>query len=112
MKIRFYSVYDKAADRYLDPFTAPTDAVAERGFSDAVNKEGHPFNLHPEDYVLVECGEFDPESGFIVANGVRTLVAGYQLERSPDRLGGEVAEVDIKGLRDAVAIQQEQDDAN
>lgn len=83
MSTRFYSVYDKAAGRYLDPFTAPTDAVAQRGFSDAVNREGHPFNLHPEDYVLVVCGSFDPESGKISPEGPEMLVAGYQLEALP-----------------------------
>lgn len=66
MTTQIFSVYDSAAHRYLDPFTAPTVDVAIRHFKHAVNSDGHQFNQFPQDYTLFHCGEFDPETGKLV----------------------------------------------
>lgn len=60
-----FSVYDMAAKRYLDPFFAPTMEFAIRGFREACETPGHQFGKFPEDYVLYQLGEFDPETGQI-----------------------------------------------
>ena len=66
MDVYFFSVYDSAAARYLDPFTGPTPEVAIRGFKQACNKPGHAFNDHPADYTLFVIGQFDPEKGLLL----------------------------------------------
>lgn len=67
MQTLLFSVFDTAAGRFLDPFVAPTIEVAIRGFRSVVNKPGHPFNDHPEDYTLFHVAEFDAESGTMSA---------------------------------------------
>ena len=66
--IKIYCVHDSAAERYLDPWTAPTHEVAMRGFRQAVNAEGHQFNQFPDDYTLFFVGEFNPETGTVISS--------------------------------------------
>lgn len=58
-----FSVYDSAAERFLEPFCAPTVEFAIRSFKEAVTRDGHQFNKFPEDYTLFKVGEYDQESG-------------------------------------------------
>lgn len=71
-----FSVYDSAAEMYLDPFVAPTLEVALRGFRQVVNREGHQFNAFPADYTLFQVGEFDPHTGVLRANAPTNLGNG------------------------------------
>ncbi len=68
-----FSVYDSAANRYLEPFFAPTMEFAIRGFREAVNKEGHQFKKFPEDYTLYHIGGFDAETGNLQQSEPRSL---------------------------------------
>lgn len=63
MILKVYSVYDKAAKTYLQPFYSVGKGVAFRMFQDAVNKADTPFHAHPEDYSLYELGAFDDQVG-------------------------------------------------
>lgn len=63
MKVQSFSVFDGAANMFLEPFFAPTLEVAIRGFREAVTREGHQFNKFPQDYTLFHVGEFDQERG-------------------------------------------------
>lgn len=63
MRVEFFSVFDMAAERYIDPFPAPTIQVAIRGFQEACQTENHQFTKFPEDYALYHVGSFDPEMG-------------------------------------------------
>lgn len=63
MIFKVFSVYDAAAEAYLQPFFTPTLGLAIRSFSDAVNQEGHQFSNHAADYTLFEIGEFDDSTG-------------------------------------------------
>ncbi len=65
MEKHLFTVYDSAAGLYLDPFVAPSIEFAIREFRNIVNKEGHQFNLYPEDYTLFHIGKFHPEGGKI-----------------------------------------------
>lgn len=62
-----FTVYDSAARRYLEPFFAETVEVACRMFRALVNKEGHQFQRFPEDYTLFHIGEYDAETGMLLA---------------------------------------------
>ncbi len=63
MKVELFSVHDQAADRFIDPFCAPTIEFAIRGFKEAINTPDHHFGKYPEDYVLYHVGSFDAELG-------------------------------------------------
>lgn len=78
------TVWDSAAMRYLDPFVAPTVAFGIRGFTEAVNTEGHQFNKFPEDYTLFKCGEFDPTTGKLVSIDPVSLGVAVTFIATPD----------------------------
>lgn len=61
MICELFSVFDQAARRFLDPFTAPTVDFALRGFKEACHTEGHQFQKHPTDYVLYHVATFNME---------------------------------------------------
>lgn len=86
METEAFCVFDSKAERYLEPFFAPTAAVAIRGFQDAVRKPGHPFNEHPEDYTLFHIGGFDAEQGMFRAETPRTLGNGIRFVENSDVL--------------------------
>lgn len=65
MILKIFSVYDQKAQAYLPPFYLPNSALAIRTFTDAVNTDDHAFHKHPQDYLLVEIGEFDDSSATI-----------------------------------------------
>lgn len=83
MQVNFYSVFDKKAEAYMQPFAMQSDGVAIRSFSDEVNKEGSNLNGHPEDYVLCFLGTFEDHDGlfFCCDSGVgpRVLVDGLSV---------------------------------
>lgn len=71
--LQVFSVYDSAADAFLQPFFAPTVEFAVREFRRAVNEEGHQFNQYPDDYTLFHIGEFDQSSGALAGAAPRSL---------------------------------------
>lgn len=73
-----YSVYDVKAQAYMLPFFQATDALAIRSFENAVNKEGHAFNMNPEDYRLALIGQFDDETALVTSQDAHILIHGLQ----------------------------------
>lgn len=67
MNMKIFTVFDSAALAYLEPFFAPTLAVALRMFTEICQKEGHQFNKHPECYALFHIGQFHQETGKLQA---------------------------------------------
>lgn len=63
--INLFSIYDLAAQQYIDPFPAPTTEFAIRGFREACTNPEHQFCKFPEDYALYHIGTFDPALGII-----------------------------------------------
>ena len=63
MRYELFSVYDMAAEMYVEPFCAPTVQVALRGFQEACTTEGHQFRKFPEDYALYHVASYDGELG-------------------------------------------------
>jgi hypothetical protein len=66
MNINMYSVYDKKAEVYSQPFTAINDEVAQRIIKNCVNNPEHNYGLNPEDYQLLKVGEFNDSEGQII----------------------------------------------
>jgi hypothetical protein len=75
MNSEIFSVYDTKAERFLEPFHAPTTAFALREFATAVNTEGHQFNIFPEDYTLFRLGSFDATEGKLNAEATPVSIA-------------------------------------
>ncbi len=80
-----FSVFDSAADMFLEPFFAPTIEFALRGFREAVNQEGHQFAKFPQDYVLFHIGSFNVSKGELTSMAPHSLgVAISFIERNND----------------------------
>lgn len=65
MKLLVFSVYDAAAEAYLNPIFFRTKGEAIRTFSDAANAEDHDFRRHAGDYTLFHIGFFHVDSGLM-----------------------------------------------
>ena len=65
MKQIVFTVYDVKAKLHLQPFFMRSIPEAVRAFGDLANDEGHQFGKHPEDYTLVQIGDYDETSGLI-----------------------------------------------
>lgn len=63
MKLEIFSVYDSAAQAFMQPFFAVSKGSALRSLTDAVNDEKHEFSKHAGDYTLFLLGSFDDNSG-------------------------------------------------
>lgn len=68
MKMVCVAIYDIKAEAFMRPFFAPRTALATRSFTDEVNRpaEDNPLYRHPEDYRLMQIGEWDDETGLFV----------------------------------------------
>lgn len=84
MKIEVYSVYDKAAKAFLQPFFSNARGLALRSFMDAVADEKHQFARHAEDYTLFCIGQFHDETGELLPCMPEKVITA--LECFPDRV--------------------------
>jgi len=66
MKIRLYSVLDRAAKQFGAPMSFANDDVARRSFIDAFVDSESVFALHPDDFELHFVGDFDNETKMLV----------------------------------------------
>lgn len=65
MLIRLYSVYDRVACIYADPFSSPNDATAARAFNMASSSPDSMLYASPQDYQLWYLGSYDNRTGDI-----------------------------------------------
>lgn len=68
------AVRDVKADGFAAPFFVPTLGMAERSFSDEVNRAESPMFAHAEDYSLYHVGFFEDDGGVLVADGPPRLL--------------------------------------
>lgn len=61
----FYSIQDKKARMFLDPFVGVNDVIAMRDFQMHCMKGDSPLSLFAEDYALVCLGRFNVADGTI-----------------------------------------------
>ena len=73
MTLQIFTVFDSAANLFLQPFFAMTAEVAIRQFRELVNDTQHQFGKFPEDYTLFHIGEVDQETGQILSMEPRSL---------------------------------------
>lgn len=77
--MRMFTIYDSKAEAYHQPFYSRTEAEAVRSCSQAVQEEGHQFNLHAEDFVLFEIGNFDEQTGELTTCSGRSIIKFNEL---------------------------------
>ena len=65
MIVQIYSVYDKKASSYLQPFYIQNEGMAIRAISELVHDTDHAFHKHSEDYALFRIGLYDDSKGTI-----------------------------------------------
>lgn len=67
-----YSVYDKTAQAFMQPFMSVNHGTAQRALSGVLRDPQHQFAAHPADYLLCHLATFDdgsaiytqPQGGF------------------------------------------------
>lgn len=64
--INIYSVYDKVAKNYGQPFYVKNDDIAKRDFANFVSQPGSIVNSNSEDFSLVRVGSWDSEKGLLM----------------------------------------------
>ena len=65
MKTKIFTVYDQVSKAHHVPFFLPNEGAGKRQFADWINSDNNPYGKHPEDYSLLEIGEFDDETAEI-----------------------------------------------
>lgn len=70
MLIRLYSVYDRVARIYADPFSSPNDATAVRTFTLAQASPESMLFAAPQDFQLWYIGSLDNASGELLSYDV------------------------------------------
>lgn len=94
MKLQVFSVFDSAANLFLEPFQCRTIEEAIRRFRSTVNHpEGSLISEYPEDYTLFHLGEFDQETGSLVSNN------------TPHSLGVAVTFMEQVPIREADSLE-------
>lgn len=68
MLIRLYSVYDRVAQVYAEPFSAVNDATAVRSFTIAQSSPESMLYASPTDFQLWYLGSLDNSSGELLSH--------------------------------------------
>ena len=91
-----FSVYDTVCGEYNPPFVCKNMPTAVRNMRDSLKDAKQSIiAMHPEDYVLVQIGTFDKETGIIThLDDVNRLV--YQLSKLFAPLNEEKKEDEIQ----------------
>jgi hypothetical protein len=80
MKHLIVSIYDKATQAYMRPFTVPTEGQAVRMFQDEVLREGSEIGAHPEDYSMFLIGSFNDNDGLLEDYEPRVLSRAHEVK--------------------------------
>ena len=90
MKLNVYSIFDSAAQAFVQPFFMQQDGLAIRAFQDNVNsKEENNISKHPEQFTLFKLAEFNDQNGMLTPlDTPRALAIGVELitSETPQRI--------------------------
>ena len=66
MNLNIYTIFDSAANAYMQPFFLHNDGLAIRSFSDTINaKEPNNISEHPDQFTLFKIGTYDDTNGHL-----------------------------------------------
>lgn len=83
MRLRAFSVFDVKSDTFSAPFWKGTIGQALRDFADLANDMNSTVGRHPEDFKLVQVGEFEDTTGGLIACEPVSLGFAYELVDKP-----------------------------
>lgn len=82
--MKIFSLLDLKAGSYLTPFIDATTVGALRGFELAVNEGKSTVAKFPDDFCLMELGEFDQQTGkFALHESPLNLGSGRTVLKQP-----------------------------
>ena len=85
MKKYVYTVFDKVAQIYHNPWVESSDSTAARAFKIACADSGTLYGTCPGDFVLYRVGSFDDVSGLLSQSVIPDKVCdGFPVEVKPD----------------------------
>lgn len=87
MRYKVFSIRDRAADVFGQPFFCANGAVAIRMFTDEVNRPDQNSNLyrHPEDFDLYYLGDFDDAAGEMIPEHPVQIAVGKDVSNTTKR---------------------------
>lgn len=65
MRVNVYAIHDVKAGAFLQPWFAPTHAMAFRNIEKSMRTPNSPFSDFPADFTLFKVGEFEDDTGEI-----------------------------------------------
>lgn len=72
MKMLMFTIYDLKTQRYYPPFCVSRQGEAEQIAKRMANDERTNFGNFPEDFMLMELGKYDEDSGLVDQNKARS----------------------------------------
>lgn len=98
---KVFGVRDAKALAFLQPFFSSQVGTAVRAFDEECNKESSPFYKWPGDYNLYELGDFDDQTGELIAcSPIKLLGVASDFKRASTPTSAVVDGV----LREAVSV--------
>lgn len=83
-KLSVYAVYDSKVQTFASPFQMRTRGEALRGWEEVANDPNTTVCKHPEDFALMELGEYDESTGQFTNHTVPlNLGLASQFKRAP-----------------------------
>lgn len=73
MFLKMFTVYDKKAAAYLQPFFMRAEGEAVRAMTQTASNPDSQFAKTPEDYQLCVCAEFDDLTGVVTPLPLKVL---------------------------------------
>ena len=79
MDLNIYTIYDQAANAYMQPFFMQHDGLAIRTFADNVNSEDKSsIAQHPGQFTLFKIGVFNDSEAKIEPSDIKSLGNGLE----------------------------------
>ena len=108
MKHKMFCVFDSATEQFLEPWCLATTEMALRAFSDCVNKEGHNFNLHPDQFTLFEIAEYDGDRGMVNPQAPESICNGVSVAKPKEKplvVSSDVVELVEKRVQQVIEAE-------
>lgn len=78
--LKMCCIHDTKAEAWMTPLFFQANGQAVRSFGDAIRDKNSEMGKHPEDYHLYCLGEFDPQSGVVIACEPVHLIHGANVK--------------------------------
>lgn len=80
--MKVFSIFDKAANIFNNPFFAPTEVHATRSFAIEVNRnEQSAIAFAPQDFSLYRIGSFDDQTGNLIPETPALIIEAVKVRK-------------------------------